>query len=62
MGVPITILDKYNPNQFDILDGLHRYSLFDLCKTNEYIREHHLEATDVNGESKYFRVIIRRKK
>jgi len=58
MGVPITFIDKYNPEQFKILDGLHRYSLYDLCGTNEYIRENHLEATDVNGKSLYFRVII----
>jgi len=62
MWVPITFLDKFNPDQFEILDWLHRYSLFDLCKTNEYIRENRLEATDVDGKSKYFRVIIRRKK
>lgn len=61
MGVPITFMNIYNPDQFEILDGLHRYSLFDLCGTNEKIRANHLEATDVNGESKYFRVIIRRK-
>ncbi len=60
MGVPITFMDKYNPNQFKILDGLHRYSLYDLCNTNEYIRENRLEATDVNGKSMYFRVIIQR--
>lgn len=58
MGVPITFIDKYNPQQFRILDGLHRYSLYDLCGTNEFIRERHLEATDVNGKSMYFRVVI----
>lgn len=62
MWVPITFLDKFNPEQFEILDWLHRYSLFDLCKTNAYIKENRLEATDVNWKSKYFRVIIRRKK
>jgi hypothetical protein len=62
LGVPITFMNIYNPDQFEILDGLHRYSLFDLCGTNGKIRANHLEATDVNGESKYFRVIIRRKK
>ena len=61
MGVPITYLDKHNPQQFEILDGLHRYSLFDLCGTNEFIRANKREATDINGQSKYFRIIIRRK-
>ena len=60
MGVPITFLDKYNPIQFKIIDGLHRYALYDACGTNEYIQKHHLEATDVNGKSMYFRVVIQR--
>ncbi len=60
IGVPITFLDKYNPMQFKIIDGLHRYSLYDICGTNDYIQQHHLEATDVNGKSMYFRVIIQR--
>jgi len=60
MGVPITFLDKYNPLQFKIIDGLNRYSLYDICGTNDFIQKHHLEATDVNGKSMYFRVIIQR--
>ena len=60
MGVPITFLDKYNPMQFKIIDGLHRYALYDACGTNEYIQKHHLEATDVNGKSMYCRVVIQR--
>ena len=60
MGVPITYMNYHNPEQFEIIDGLYRYSLFDLCGTNEHIRTNRLEATDVNGKSKYFRIIIRR--
>lgn len=60
MGVPITFLDKYNPDQFKIIDGLHRYALYDVCGTNEYIQNNRLEATDVNGKSMYFRVVIQR--
>ena len=60
MGVPVTYMNYHNPEQFEIIDGLHRYSLFDLCGTNEHIRTNRLEATDVNGKSKYFRIIIRR--
>ena len=60
MGVPITFLDKYNPEQFKIIDGLHRYSLYDICGTNDYIKKNKLEATDVNGKSMYFRVVIQR--
>ena len=29
MGVPISFLDKYNPEQFEIIDGLNRYSILD---------------------------------
>lgn len=29
MGVPISFLNKYNPEQFEILNALNRYSLFD---------------------------------
>ena len=61
MGVPITFLDKYNPEQFEIMDGLHRYALYDLCGTNEFIRQNHLEAVNVNNKPKYFRLIIRRR-
>lgn len=60
MGVPVTFIDKYNPEQFKIIDGLHRYAIYDYCKTNEYIQSKHLEATDVNGKSMYFRVVIQR--
>lgn len=62
MGVPVSFLDKFSPEQFEIVDGLHRYSLFDLCGTNDYIRENHFEATDVNGKSKYFRVVIKHRR
>lgn len=27
MGVPITFLNKYSPEQFEIIDGLNRYSI-----------------------------------
>jgi hypothetical protein len=39
----ITFLDKYNPDQFKIIDGLHRYALYDVCGTNEYIQNNRLD-------------------
>ena len=27
MGVPISFMDKYNPKQFEIVDGIGRYSM-----------------------------------
>jgi hypothetical protein len=62
MGVPITFIDKYNPDQFEIIDGLNRYSILDIAKTNEWARDNHLHMTSINGIAKYFRVVIRNKK
>ena len=49
MGVPITFLYKYNPNQFEIL-GMddHRVSWLG-------------HGPKLNGKTKYRRVIIKRK-
>ena len=52
MGVPITFLDKYNPNQFEILGVLNSGS------GNEY----DFAKAVVNGKNLYARILIRRKK
>ena len=39
MWVPITFLDKHNPEQFEIVDALNRYSLLDIQNTNEEVRK-----------------------
>lgn len=62
MGVPITFMDKYNPEQFEIIDAINRYSLFDVYNTNEKVRKNHSHTCNINGVAKYFRIIIRRKK
>ena len=62
MGVPITFIDKYNPEQFEIIDGLNRYSILDVAGTNDWARSNHLHMTAINGVSKYFRVLIRNRK
>jgi len=59
MGVPITFLDKYNPEQFEIIDGLNRYSTLDVAGTNEWAKKNHLHMTSINGNSTYYRVLIR---
>lgn len=61
MGVPITFLDKYDPDQFEIIDAINRYSLLDIFKTNEKVRAMRSHTCNVNGHAKYFRIIIRRK-
>jgi hypothetical protein len=58
MGVPITFLDKYNPDQFEIIDGLNRYSILEgpTQKTKgKYLAQ-------VNGKPIYVRIVIKNKK
>ena len=61
MGVPITFLDKYNPEQFEIVNALNRYVLLGEESLNEDIRSRHSHACNINGKAKYFRILIRRK-
>ena len=60
MGVPITFLNKYNPEQFEIL------SSNDIRLSNSVpFKEHGLikdKDGTVNGNPKYVRIIIRNKK
>lgn len=49
MGVPITFLDKYNPEQFEIL-GLDRYTV-----PNKYLVGGRVA---INGKPKYARILI----
>ncbi|MBP9772470.1 MAG: adenine-specific methyltransferase EcoRI family protein [Candidatus Pacebacteria bacterium] len=62
MGVPISFLHKYNPNQFEIIDGLNRYTILDVAKKNDWARKNHIHMTEINGRSKFFRVLIKNKK
>ena len=62
MGVPITFVDKYNPEQFEIIDGLNRYTILDVDVLNDNAVENHLHMTEINGKSKYFRILIKHKK
>jgi len=62
MGVPLTFIDKFNPEQFEIIDGLNRYSTLDVAGTNEWARVNHLHMTSINGNSTYYRVLIRNRK
>ncbi len=60
MGVPITFLDKYNPNQFEIL------SSNDIrINDNVPFKEHGLikdKDSAINGKPTYARIVIRNKK
>ena len=59
MGVPITFLDKYNPDQFCIIDGLNRYTILDTQGLNDNAVKNHLHLTEIDGKSKYFRILIK---
>jgi len=58
MGVPITFLDKHNPEQFDIIDGLNRYSI--LSGPTEKTRGKYL--AQVNSKPTYVRIVIKKSK
>lgn len=57
MGVPITFLDKFNPDQFEILDGIGRYSVLN----NKETRKAKKYLSMINNKAIYFRYIIKRK-
>ena len=58
MGVPITFLDKYNPDQFEIIDGIGRYSML----TGPTADTKGTYLTKIDGKPKYARVILRNKR
>lgn len=72
MGVPITFLDKYNPNQFEIIGVFNNYKECDyelgfICGSPmEYIRKNGkvniLKLPFINKMGKYKRILIKRKK
>jgi hypothetical protein len=59
MGVPITFLDKYNPDQFEILGNSNvrgeREHLMNKVKSAS-------DCTYVNGKAQFARILIKHKK
>ena len=51
MGVPVTFLDKYNPNQFEIIGSMASTTI------NEYSKGYPF----INGERKYARILIKKR-
>ena len=51
MGVPITFLDKYNPEQFEIIGNMATTTIDDISKGYPFI----------NGKKKYARILIKKK-
>lgn len=54
MGVPISFLDKHNPNQFEIIDADGN-----VVKTDTTV---HKQRFVLNGKAKYARIVIKRRK
>ena len=61
MAVPITFLDKYNQEQFEIIDALNRYTILDYFGVNEDVRNRHSHCCNINGKSTYYRIVVRKK-
>ena len=59
MGVPITFLDKYNPEQFEILGATESEGKG--FSAGLWIEESKVAQPLVDGERKYKRIFIRRK-
>ena len=57
MGVPISFVHKYNPEQFEIIDGIGRYSVINNAETKKAGKY----LSMINGEAKFFRIVIRKK-
>ena len=60
MGVPITFLDKYNPEQFELLDAREYTKISRLQHKGTFL----IKDADsvINGKPTYARVLIRRRK
>jgi hypothetical protein len=61
IAVPITFFDKFNPDQFEIIDGLNAYTILDSFGINEDVRKRHSHCCNINGKVTYFRIVIRKK-
>lgn len=59
MGVPITFLDKYNPEQFEILDA-RKYALFDKQRNKNTLLIKDADGA-INGKPRYARILIRKR-
>ena len=61
MAVPITFMDKYNPEQFEIIDALNRYTDCDYFGVNEDVQRRHSHCCNINGVAVYKRIVIRKR-
>ena len=61
MGVPITFLAKYCPEQFEIVNGMNRYMILGEEELNEKIRVAHSHLCNIEGKASFFRILIRKR-
>lgn len=61
MGVPITFLTKYCPEQFEIVNGMNRYMILGEEELNEELRLAHSHLCNIDGKASYFRILIRKR-
>lgn len=61
MAVPVTFLDKHNPEQFEIIDAINRYTVCDFFGVNTDVQKKHSHCCNINGKAIYKRIVIRRK-
>ena len=66
MAVPVTFINKYNPEQFEIVNGLRRYAIFDkdenIINNNENRIAKHMCSIENGKRITYFRIVIKHKK
>ena len=62
MGVPITFMSQYNPDQFEIIEGSNRYGILNAWGKNDEIQAVHSHGNNINGKATYFRIHIRNKR
>lgn len=62
MAVPYgTFFKYYNPEQFEVLDMLNRYTVLDYFGVNADVKNRHSHCCNIDGDAKFSRVVIRRK-
>ena len=59
MGVPISLMDKYCPEQFEIIDLLARYAVLDSQGVNDLVQSKKAQCTFVNGKPCFARILVR---
>ncbi len=61
MAVPITFFDKYNPDEYELIDMLNRYTVLDYFEVNADVQRRKSHCCNVDGESTFSRIVIRKK-